>query len=219
MDGFQRTRGDAIEGKPRPVPPHGEGQYDGGGPGQSPADLLGLEQHLIARVLRILRRQSASIREGSAVDPVFLTIVADFIATYVGRVHHGKEEEILLRELDDRDLAPEERREMEELVQDHVQIRRLVSGLEEGIAALQEGQEGAPEAILDAISGVLEIYLSHMDREDEVFFPAATDYLTDSDRAAVLECMPALDRAMIHEKYASVAEELEGRTEQWGVAE
>jgi hypothetical protein len=55
--------------------------------------------------------------------------------------------------------------------------------------------------------------------EDEDFFPMAMGYLDDAEQETVLEQMQGHDRAMIHERYGSVAEDLEARTEDWALRE
>ncbi len=148
MSALHRTRGEGVEGKPRPVPPLGE-------PGEeeasdlTPADTLSAEHDVIRRVLRILEQQSARVEEreevdGECVDPLlFLTNVVDFMDTWAGRVHHGKEEEILFRRLDDEGLSAEDRRMMEQLAQEHVEMRRTAEALRRAKDRYREGEEGA----------------------------------------------------------------------------
>jgi len=217
---LQRTRGEAIEGKSRPVPPLGRPDV-----GEalledlSPADLLGAEHDLIRRVMSALRRQSRRIEEERQVDPVFLTTVVDFITTYAGAVHHGKEEEILFRQLHEKPLSEEERQTMEELAREHVEMRRLVDELQEAKERYREGEDEALDAIQNAVEAMVALYPGHMENEDETFFPAAMDYLDESERQDVVEQMRGHDRAMIHEKYGSVADELDAGTEDWEMRE
>jgi hemerythrin-like domain-containing protein len=53
------------------------------------------------------------------VDGLLIDTFADFIRIYADRCHHGKEEEILFRDLRRKKLVEEHRQIMAELVEDH----------------------------------------------------------------------------------------------------
>jgi hemerythrin-like domain-containing protein len=224
VSALHRTRGEAIEGKPRPVGPLGE-------PGEAetldlrPADTLSAEHDVIRRVLRALERQSVRIKEWEEVDGdrvdalIFLTTVVDFISTYAGRVHHGKEEEILFRRLDDEDLSTEHRQVMEQLAEEHVEMRHATESLREAKDRYREGDEEALDDIVEALDTLVHLYPGHMATEEEDFFPAAMDYLDDEEQRALLVQMRGHDRAMIHEAYGSLSDELEATTEDWALRE
>jgi len=48
----------------------------------------------------------------------------------------------------------------------------------------------------------------HIEKEDKVFFPAATQHLSAKEQQAMLEAFWEFDRKMIHEKYKMVVESL-----------
>ena len=184
-----------------------------------PTDALRLEHRVIERVMRILEARSMSINQGEGVDRVFAHRVVDFLSVYADRVHHGKEEEILFRELDDCALSAEHRRMMEELVREHVEMRRLTAELRSAVAGWPEGGEEALNKLSEPIGALTNTYPTHMRREEEEFFPVISSYLGQEDLLAVLDTMAAHDRAMIHEKYGGLADEWEGNLEQWDSVE
>lgn len=188
-------------------------------PHLTPAAALSLEHDVIRRVLRVLQRQLPRIQHGGEIHPVFLATIVDFKHTYATRVHHGKEEEILFRQLDDKDLSAEHRRMMEELATEHVEMRRAVEELRQATERYGEGEEAALDVIQDRLHTLIDLYPDHMKTEDETFFPAAMDYLDDAERQEVMEQMRGHDRAMIHERYGSVADDLEAWTEDWTLPE
>lgn len=217
MGELERTRGEAIEGKSRPVPPLGRPGVGEDMPDLSPVELLAAEHDLIRRVVRVLERESGRVGE-EHIHPLFLATIVDFLYTYAGRVHHGKEE-ILFRELDDENPSAEHRRTMEELAREHVEMRHAVAELRQANDRYQEGEEEALDDIRDGIDTLTDLYPDHMETEDEVFFPTAIEYLDDKERRTILEDMRGHDQAMVHEKYDAVAEQLEGVTEDWAVRE
>lgn len=219
MNELHRTRGEAIEGKPRPIPPLGGPEAGEGAADLTPADALSLEHDVIRRVLRVIQRHLGRIEEERSIDPVFLATAVDFIHTYAVRVHHGKEEEILFRQLDDKTLSAEHRRMMEELAREHVEMRRIAEALVESQQSYGEAEEVALGAIKDRLEELIDLYPGHMETEDESFFPAAMGYLDDAEQQTVMELMKGHDRAMVHERYGSVADDLEARTEEWALRE
>lgn len=65
---------------------------------------LRIEHRLIERMLSVIRKILAEIESKHGVDPVFDDTAVDFIRVYADRTHHGKEEDILFRELNNKQL-------------------------------------------------------------------------------------------------------------------
>ncbi len=184
-----------------------------------PTDSLRLEHRVIGRVMRGLDRRSAHIIGSGGPDLIFADRMVDFLSTYAHRVHHGKEEEILFRELDGRALSAEHRQMMEELVQEHVEMRQLTAEVRDALEAHAEGGEDPGARFAEAVASLTEMYPGHMKREEEQFFPAVSSYLDPEELQTVLEEMRGHDLAMIHEKYGNLADELEEELETWDLVE
>ncbi len=185
----------------------------------SPTDMLNAEHDLIRRVVRVLEKQVTRIELGELADPVLIDRIVDFLFTYGVRVHHGKEEEILFRALDGKDLSLEHRQMMEELVREHVEIRGITDDLVEAKDAYVAGDQESLSPIQGALGDLVGRYRDHLTTEEEVFFPAAESYLGDSEQRAILEDMNRHDQAMIHETYGTLADHLEGVVETWALSE
>jgi hemerythrin-like domain-containing protein len=81
---------------------------------------LMIEHRLIERMISIIKDALIQIESTQEVDPVFVDTAVDFIRTYADRTHHGKEEDILFRNLGKRELSAEDQRVMQELIDEHV---------------------------------------------------------------------------------------------------
>ena len=68
---------------------------------------LMIEHRLIERMLSVMKGVLDKIESKHRVDPVFVDIAVDFIRVYADRTHHGKEEDILFRELNNKPLTAE----------------------------------------------------------------------------------------------------------------
>jgi hemerythrin-like domain-containing protein len=172
---------------------------------------LMIEHRLIERMLSVIKDALLQIGVTHKTDPVFVDIAVDFIRIYADRTHHGKEEDILFRELNKRSLSIEDKHLMEELIKEHIFGRQTTKALVEANARFRNGDESALADIADSLQTLVEFYPKHIEKEDKIFFPAARGYFTDQEDQAMLAEFWEFDRKMIHEKYKSVVEELEAR--------
>ena len=170
---------------------------------------LMIEHRLIERMISLIKDAVAQIESTQKVDPLLVDTAVDFIRMYADRTHHGKEEDILFRDLSKRSLSAEDQRVMEELIQEHVFGRQTTKALVEANTRYRNGDASALAEIADNLRTLVEFYPKHIEKEDKVFFPASRAYFTDEEDQAMLAEFWEFDQKMIHEKYTSVVEELE----------
>ena len=169
---------------------------------------LMIEHRLIERMIALIRDALAQIQSAGKVDPLFVDTAVDFVRMYADRTHHGKEEEILFRDLDKRPLSADDRRVMNELIEDHIFGRQTTKALVDANSRYRNGDETALAVIAEKLKTLVDFYPKHIEKEDEVFFPASRAYFTDEEDQAMLAEFWEFDRKMIHEKYKSVVEGL-----------
>ena len=170
---------------------------------------LMIEHRLIERMIALFKKTLGQIDQARKVDPVFIDTAVDFFRIYADRTHHGKEENILFRELDKRPLSPEDRRIMNELIQEHVFGRNTTKALVEANEQYRKGDEAALASISEKLKILIDFYPRHIEKEDKAFFPAARSYFTNEEDQAILAEFWEFDRKMIHGKYMNLVEELE----------
>lgn len=88
-----------------------------------PIGPLMVEHRLIERMIGLLDAQCVRIQNSLPPDPTLISEALDFIRTYADRCHHGKEEDILFRDLARKDLAPTHATVMADLIREHVWAR------------------------------------------------------------------------------------------------
>jgi hemerythrin-like domain-containing protein len=174
---------------------------------------LMIEHRLIERMLSIIENVLVQIDTKKKVDPVFVDTAVDFIRIYADRTHHGKEEDILFRELANKPLSNEDRQIMNELIQEHVFGRQTTKSLVEANTSYRNGNESALTDIVDKLQDLVEFYPKHIEKEDKVFFPSSRTYFTDEEDRVMLAEFWEFDRKMIHEKYKSLVEGIERKFE------
>jgi hemerythrin-like domain-containing protein len=172
---------------------------------------LMIEHRLIERMISQIKDALVQIEATQKVDPFFVDTAVDFIRMYADRTHHGKEEDILFRDLSKRPLSAEDQRVMKELVEEHVFGRQTTKALVKANTRYRNGDESALVDIVGRLQTLVEFYPRHIEKEDNVFFPASRAYFTDEEDQAMLVDFWEFDRMMIHEKYTSVVERLEAQ--------
>jgi len=170
---------------------------------------LMIEHRLIERMLSVIKDVLTEIKSKNKVNPVFVDIAVDFIRVYADRTHHGKEEDILFRELTNKSLSTKDRQAMNELIEDHVLGRQTTKALVDANSRYRNGDEAALTDIAEKLQTLVEFYPKHIEKEDKVFFPASRAYFTDEEDQAMLAEFWEFDRKVIHEKYKSVVQDLE----------
>ncbi len=183
-----------------------------------PIGPLMIEHRLIERLLLLVQREFQRIRDNVAVDPEFAFVdpefidtAMDFIRTYADRCHHGKEEDILFKALAEKNLSPEHRRTMEDLIKEHAWAREITAGLVKAKDGYLMEKPGALDDLMDHLEKLVEFYPRHIDKEDQHFFIPCLAYFSDAEQADLLARMHEFDRLLIHEKYRGLVEGMEQR--------
>lgn len=167
-----------------------------------------IEHRLIEKMLRIAGSGLDIIIKNKKVNPVFIDIVVDFIKTYADRTHHGKEEDILFKKLENKKLSIDDSRAMNDLISDHLIARKAVSGIAEANDRYTAGDLTAIDMIIDNLSFLINFYPGHIIKEDKIFFPNTEKYFTDEELIEMLDDFRDFDKEMIHEKYIKLYDSL-----------
>ena len=175
-----------------------------------PIGPLMIEHRLIEKVVSLMEHELKYIQATSTIDPHFVELVVDFFRTYADRTHHGKEEDILFRELAKKPLSPEHQKTMKELMQEHVVARTNVGGLVSTNQDFLHGDTGALKMMTVFMGVLVHLYPAHIEKEDKHFFVPVMQYFSQDEQDAMLKEFWDFDRKLIHEKYQKAFEELKG---------
>lgn len=170
---------------------------------------LMIEHRLIERMITLIKQKLNRIETTNQIDPLFIDTVVDFIRIYADRTHHGKEEDILFRELSNKQMFDQDMQIMDELVDEHVLGRKTAKELVEANAQYRMGEKSALAVIVSKLKKLVDFYPKHIEKEDKIFFPAYMKYLSDEEDQLMLKEFYEFDREMIHEKYKLVLQKLE----------
>ena len=174
------------------------------------------EHRVIERMVEVIGEELRRAKEENKVNPGFIEAAVDFFRTYADRTHHGKEEDILFRELARKQLTQEHKKVMEELVEEHIFARKTVTGLNEAREICAQGDiESALKDVIGYMEKLVEFYPMHIQKEDKHFFYPCMEYFSEEEQDNMLREFWDFDKKMIHEKYQRVVEELGKREFVW----
>lgn len=170
---------------------------------------LMIEHRLIERMLVNVKNLLVQVGQTKKIDPLLVDKAVDFIRTYADRTHHGKEEDILFRDLNNKALSEIDRRVMNELTEEHAFGRKTTKALVEANTQYRNGDSSSLGDIVSCLNTLVDFYPKHIEKEDKVFFPASRAYFSETEDQTMLAEFMDFDQKMIHEKYKSVVDDLE----------
>lgn len=174
-----------------------------------PVGPLMIEHRLIERMIALMSKEVQRIGQGLAPDTEFIRTAVDFIKIYADRLHHGKEEDILFRDLTKKQLSAEHKRIMEELVKEHALARENTRKLIEARDKYLAGEKDSVKIIVDNMGILAKFYPKHIEKEDKHFFLPVMDYFTKEEQSAMLAEFNDFDRQFIHVTYKNIVLEWE----------
>jgi hemerythrin-like domain-containing protein len=179
-----------------------------------PIGPLMIEHRLIERLIDIMQKEGDRIKGDKLVNIDFIDNCIDFISTYADRCHHGKEEDILFKELENKKLKIQHNIILKELIKEHKYARVITSKI---VAARNNYFNNETDAskqlfafeIHEYMEDLIDFYPKHIKKEDKEFFLPCMDYFTDKEKKEMLDKFWEFDRKIIHEKYKKMLENYE----------
>ncbi|MCK9275765.1 MAG: hemerythrin domain-containing protein [Syntrophales bacterium] len=169
------------------------------------------EHRLIEQIIPLIRNECIRLEAGNPPNILFIETSADFFRTYADRTHHGKEEDILFKALNKKNLSPEHESIMKELIGEHETARTTVKELLKAKEAYLRNESSSLDTILQSLDRLSELYPGHIEKEDKKFFYPAMEYFSNEEQEKMLDEFYAFDRSMIHEKYNDIINRMGGK--------
>ena len=122
------------------------------------------DHRLIEKVLHVLEVASKKIDQGGEVPVDVLKKATDFIRNFADSYHHGKEENILFKSMEEKGF-PREGGPIGVMLMEHDEGRRYVRGLVEGIEKYVSGDRDAKKAIVENARNFAGLLAPHIQKE------------------------------------------------------
>jgi len=174
-----------------------------------PIGPLMIEHRLIERMIEVMKVLLEEIETDKKVDPVQVDKFIHFIRAYADRCHHGKEEEILFRELGRKNISAEHKRIMDGLIEDHKLGRKITLSVLEANQRYQEDEAAALSDIAGGFRSLIDFYPRHIEKEDQHFFIPIMSYFSPEEKEAMIRAGYESDSRLLHQEYADMVKNLE----------
>ena len=182
--------------------------------GREPTEILEAEHHVIQKVVGAMAVLAQTLETGQEVEAKTLGDIVQFMRIFADKCHHGKEEAHLFPALERKGIPPRGC-PVGALLHEHQQGRALVMGLAEAVGAYTKGEPSAKEALQKSLRGLVELYPSHIWKEDYLLFPMANKVLNPEDQKDLREKFEMVEEAIgrdVHHRLEHTAEEIERKT-------
>lgn len=166
-----------------------------------PIGPLMIEHRLIEKMVDMMGKELNRIERDRSGNPEFIEAVIDFIRIYADRCHHGKEEDILFRDLKKKSISDAHKKIMGELIEEHKFGRKLIGEMEDANERYRKGERRALSKIIDSLKALVELYPDHIEKEDKRFFLPVMKYFTDKEKDAMLAEEYDFDKTLFHDLY------------------
>ena len=163
------------------------------------------EHRLIERMIDLIRKQAEQVQGGAEPDAKLIADAVEFFRVYADRCHHGKEEDLLFRELSRKKLPAELSAITDELIQEHIQGRAMVKSLYKANLAYVQSGDGAQE-LVGLLQKLAAFYPQHIEKEDKRFFFPIMEFFSDQEMDQMLADFYEFDRKLIHDFFRQKVE-------------
>lgn len=139
-------------------------------------DVLMGEHRVIEKVLAALEAHAAELAAGRSFERPPIGRFADFFRNYADACHHGKEEELLFKRMNDFGFPAEEgpigvMLYEHALGRQHVAVLRQIGEAAGGVTASEQG------AFAEHVGDYVPMLRSHIYKEDNILYPMALQVL------------------------------------------
>ena len=174
-----------------------------------PIGPLMIEHRLIERMINLINKEVNRIEKENIVDVEFIHKATEFIRNYADAFHHGKEENILFRDLKTKQLQEDHKRIMNELIEEHKLGRKLTKTLISARIDYIKGDKESLTIIKNTLKTLADFYPKHIAKEDKQFFKPIMDYFSTDEKDQMLKEEEEFDKKFAHFLYRKIITDLE----------
>lgn len=175
---------------------------------EDPIYVLIKEHRVIGRMIGLINKEIKRIEKEKTVRTVPIDSIADFFREYADRCHHGKEEDVLFRRLEEKKLSEEHRKVMDGLISDHVDARNIIRKLSESNSRYSSGDKASMADVVEQLKHILGLYPPHIDIEDNHFFIPAMGYFSDEEKKKMADDFRDFDSRRDKKHYEEMVDEM-----------
>jgi len=177
---------------------------------KSPMEVLEGEHHVIQKMVGAMAVLAEGLGAGHEPPVETLRNIVEFMRTFADKCHHGKEEAHLFPCLEKRGI-PARGCPIGVLLHEHERGRALVTQLAQATEAYASGNVAARDSMVEPLRGLMELYPSHIWKEEYLLFPMSAKVLSAADQQQLVEKFAEVEAAIgreVHQRFERLAEEI-----------
>ena len=148
---------------------------------RKPTEELEHEHRIIQQVVGGMAVLVEKLESGKEIDAAVLTDLFEFMRTFGDKCHHGKEEIYLFKLLEKKGV-PVSGCPLAVLLHEHEKGRNLLADLKLTSETYIRTPGAGREALIGTLRRLIELYPSHIWKEDYLLFPMADKILSDTEQ-------------------------------------
>lgn len=177
-------------------------------------DILSHEHRAIELVLDTMDKAANRLENSQELDLSILDDCLDFVTGFADACHHAKEETALFPLLQERGMT-KNGGPIGVMLHEHEEGRSLIKEIKENLTKFKANDESARTPLVQAIRCYTTLLRSHIMKEDQVLFIAASAALSDEDNKRLIQDFDEIEEKKIgpgvHEEYHKMLDELAER--------
>lgn len=174
-------------------------------------EALKKDHRLIEKMLDILQKVAKKLDQGSDVPADSLKNASDFIKTFADNYHHGKEEELLFKAMEERGF-PREGGPIGVMLIEHDEGRGYARALAESIEKYAAGDNNAKKTIAENSRNYSNLLSQHIPKEDGILYMMADNILSEDFQEELLRKFEVVEKEKLGEggwqKYADLVDQV-----------
>ena len=170
------------------------------------------EHDVVKRVLNIMERICKEIETTGKADTEQLDQIMEFFIVFVDRCHHGKEEDVLIPEMESAGLL-KGKIIADDIQTQHIDGRKLITEMKYCISAYKHDDSEALKSFIKHARSYISLLTPHMERENTDLFLMADQGLSEDTHKKMLARFEVIEKERIdlgkHEEFHKMIEHME----------
>jgi len=162
-----------------------------------PTTQLKAEHDSVKLALRILGVMCNRLESGQETKSKYIDELLQFLRVFADRFHHGKEEDILFRIMQEgtaRDEGPIGEVMVCVAIMEHFVGRDYIKDIGEALAKYKSGDHRASARIIESSRNYIELLTQHIDKEDNILYPMADKHLSTEKQRKLAQEFETVNR-------------------------
>ena len=150
----------------------------------------------ILQMLEVLEKIANKLENCEKINPLHLEAILDFLATFVDKCHHGKEERFLFPALTVKGI-PKEGGPIGIMLAEHESGRNFIKRLSRAISDYRNGNYTVAYEIITNTRSYISLLNQHILKENNILFRMADNKLSATEQTFLIEEFATLERTEI----------------------